>query len=309
MIEAARAKNVIKAALVLAAMIVFAASCIQQAQKSSVPVTSSETPEIPPARVADTTFKSFSHSVPEHKQFVCASCHQREGRALNMEYAGHDSCIGCHFNQFTNADQVICAVCHTAAPPAMKTFPAKFIEGFNMKFDHAAHMQGKGRPADGCAACHSPSGPGESILIGFQSHSTCYACHTAESKIGSCSVCHQVAPYSRTVQSNYSFRAIFRHGDHTARQGVSCSECHSVIAGAPNSRQVTNISILEHRTSPGNNCLQCHNGRRAFTGNNPLDVASCTKCHKGSNFGKLPPDTATDTPAAEAPKTPDAVPK
>ena len=37
-----------------------------------------------------------------------------------------------------------------------------------------------------------PSGPGQSILIGFQAHSTCYACHTAESKIGSCSVCHQL---------------------------------------------------------------------------------------------------------------------
>ncbi len=300
--------------LLLASLMIFAASCLKQAGRT-VPVTSADTPEPAPVRLADTAFKTFSHGIEEHKQFACSSCHQREGRSLKMDYAGHESCIGCHFNQFTSQDQLICAICHAdmkASPPTMKTFPAQFIEGFNMKFDHAAHIQGKGRPANGCAACHLPSGPGQSILIGFQAHATCYACHTAESKIGSCSVCHQIGPYSRTVQSNYSFRAIFRHGDHTARQGVSCNECHSVIAGAPNSRQVTNIAILEHRTSPGNNCLSCHNGSRAFTGNNPLDVNSCTRCHRGTGPSKIEspklPNAADSTPANVA-KTPEAIPK
>ena len=262
-----------------------------------MPLTASETPEPMPERVSTKTFEAFSHKIPEHQQFACTSCHQREGSSLKMEYAGHDSCIGCHLNQFTDKDQVMCSICHKdtkAVPPSMNAFPVKFVEGFNMKFDHAAHETGKGRPADGCAHCHTPSGPGQTIPIGFTAHNDCFSCHTAESNIGSCTVCHQLGPYNRTLQSEYNFKAIFRHGDHSARQGVSCNECHNVIAGAPNARQVTDITILEHRTTPGNNCLSCHNGRRAFTGNNPLDVNSCTRCHKGMGSSKLPPDTFTE---------------
>ncbi|MEP6787061.1 MAG: cytochrome c3 family protein [Acidobacteriota bacterium] len=292
-----RSKNILKAVFLFVAVTALAASCIRQEQRTSMPLTASETPEPLPARESNKTFEAFSHKIPEHQQFACDSCHRREGSSLEMKYAGHDSCIGCHLNQFTDKDQVICAICHKdtkATPPSMNTFPVKFIEGFNMKFDHAAHETGKGRPADGCAHCHNPSGPGQSIPIGITAHNDCYSCHTAESKIGSCTVCHQIGPYNRTTQSEYNFKAIFRHGDHTARQGVSCNECHNVIAGASNARQVTDITILEHRTTPGNNCLSCHNGRRAFTGNNPLDVNSCTRCHKGMGSSKLPPGTFTE---------------
>ena len=297
--DSARLKNAIKAGLLFAALLIFAASCIQQGQKTEVPLTAAETPEPLAVRVSDSNFQAFSHKIPEHKQFDCVSCHRREGKSKELTYAGHDSCIGCHLNQFitnktTDQNRAMCSICHDKLetdPPTIRAFPVKFIEGFNMKFDHAAHASGKGRPPAGCASCHSPSGSGESIPAGISTHNNCYSCHTPESKIGSCSVCHQLAPYARTLQSQYNFKAIFRHGDHTARQGVSCDECHSVAAGAPQSRQVTNITILEHRTTPGNNCLSCHNGRRAFTGNNPLDVGSCTRCHTGSGFGKLPPDT------------------
>jgi c(7)-type cytochrome triheme protein len=294
MTNSVRSKNVIRALLVFGAVAAFAAGCLKQEPRTSVPLTASETPEPMPERVSNKTFEAFSHKIPEHQQFACTSCHQRQGSSLKMDYAGHDSCIGCHLNQFTDRDQVMCAICHKdtkSVPPSMNAFPVKFIEGFNMKFDHSAHDNGKGRPPEGCSSCHDSSGPGKTIPVGFQAHTNCFGCHTAESKIGSCTVCHQLGPYNRTLQSEYGFKAIFRHGDHSSRQGVSCNECHNVIAGAPNARQVTNISILEHRTTPGNNCLSCHNGRRAFTGNNPLDVNSCTRCHKGMGSSKLPPDT------------------
>jgi c(7)-type cytochrome triheme protein len=298
----ARPKTTLKAALFVAALIVFAASCIQQQKKTDVTLTAAETPEPPVVNVSDSSFSKFDHSVAEHKQFECNSCHRREANSRELEFAGHDSCVGCHLSQFTNPGErpAMCAICHDkmdVTPPTMKTFPAKFIEGFNMKFDHAAHETGKGRPAQGCAHCHSPSGPGQSIPIGIATHNNCFGCHTPETKIGSCATCHALAPYNRTTQSEYAFKAIFRHQDHTARQGVSCNECHNVIAGAPNSRQVSNIQILEHLTGPGNNCAQCHNGRRAFTGNNPLDVNSCTRCHKGLGGAGLPPGTKTDEPA------------
>src|SRR5437016_10008844 len=159
-----RSKKMLKALLVFGVLTTFAASCIQQAEKTRVPVTSSETPGPIPARVSTKTFEAFSHKTPEHQQFACDTCHQREGRSLKIELAGHESCIGCHLNQFTNRDdqaKVICAICHSntkSDSPPVKTFPATFIEGFNMKFDHAAHVQGKGRPADGCTSCHKPTG-------------------------------------------------------------------------------------------------------------------------------------------------------
>ena len=299
--NSSRAKNLLKALLVFGTLTAFAASCIQQSQRANVTITSSETPDPAPERVSTKTFQAFSHRIREHKQFACTTCHQREGRSLKIEFAGHESCIGCHLNQFTSReDQVMCSICHSnlkSDSPPVKTFPATFIEGFNMKFDHAAHTQGRGRPANGCASCHNPSGPGQTIPAGFQAHTTCYACHTAESKIGSCNVCHQIAPYSRTLQSNYSFKFIFRHGDHTERQGVSCNECHAVSTGTAQSRQVSMIALKEHNVGPGNNCFSCHNGSRAF-GSDVNTMTTCTRCHKGSGFKTVPGSTGDNAAPA-----------
>jgi len=283
-------KQLLKALLICVAIAIFAASCIEQAAKTPVTLTASETPDPVPQRASDKTFKAFSHKIAEHQQFECNSCHQREGRSRDLEYTGHESCIGCHLNQFTSQEPTMCAICHKdlkANPPTMQNFPVTFVEGFNMKFDHGAHDSGAGRPPEGCASCHRSSGAGKTIPAGFQAHATCYTCHTAESKIGQCNVCHELAPYSRTPQSRYVFKAVFRHDDHSAAQGVTCAECHNVRPGAPQSRQVTNISAQEHNGA-GNNCATCHNGTRAFGGNGANDFANCARCHKGSGFDMLP---------------------
>lgn len=283
------ASNFVKA-LILTAAGLFAASCLQQAARTPVPLTSSEIPEPAAVKVSDKAFKEFNHKIDEHKEFECASCHRREGAKLDMEFAAHDSCVGCHFGQFAANDPVICAICHSdlsGTDPGMKDFPKKFNEGWNMKFDHAAHDRGDGRPKEGCVACHLPQGPGKSIPVDFQAHTTCYACHTAESEISSCSVCHELAPYSRTPQSRYVFKSAFSHADHGPRQGVSCNECHTVRAGAPQGRQVTNIVAKQHNVAAGNNCVSCHNGKRAF-GDDPISMTTCTRCHSGSGFNMLP---------------------
>ncbi len=290
-----------KAALLIAAAAVFAVSCMQQANKVDVTLTSAETPEPIAVRTSDSTFEEFSHTIPEHKEFECISCHAREGRSRELEFAGHESCVGCHIGQFINnsvADQnrAMCSICHASLDskePPMKPFPTRFNEGFNMKFDHAVHNRGEGRPPNGCASCHSPAGAAQSIPVGIASHNNCYTCHTPDSKIASCSVCHELAPYRRTLPSQYNFKAIFRHGDHTGRQGVSCDECHTVVAGPGQGRQVRNINVLQHRAAPGADCLSCHNGRRAFTGNDPFAVQTCTRCHTGS-IGALPSDTVPE---------------
>lgn len=297
--------KLLKTVIVATAAAIFAGACLRMADRTPVPLTSADTPDPVPVRASQSSFEDFSHKIPEHQQFACDTCHRREAGAIKSEFGGHESCIGCHLNQFIDRDdkqRVMCAICHSdvgSDPERIKAFPAKFKEGFNMRFDHAAHDSGAGRPAAGCTACHNASGAGYTIPVGIDAHSDCYGCHTPESKIGSCSICHQLGPYTRTTQSSYRFPAIFTHGDH---RGIGCNECHNVVAGAPNARQVTMIAILQHRTSPGNNCLQCHNGRRAFTGNNPTDIRSCARCHGGAAYSLLPEGTYSDgAPEAPAP--------
>src|SRR5881392_1578503 len=97
-----RNRNTSKAALILAALVVFAASCMQQQKKTEVTLTAAETPEPPVVNISDTTFSKFSHTIEEHKRFDCVSCHRRDAKSKDLEFAGHDSCVGCHLSQFTN---------------------------------------------------------------------------------------------------------------------------------------------------------------------------------------------------------------
>src|SRR5687768_10888311 len=172
-----RRKTFLKAIIILLAVAALAVSCIKQAEKTPVTITSSETPGTLPVRVSDRTFKAFSHTIPEHKEFECNSCHRREGSSLDLEFAGHDSCVGCHISQFTNPDQqTMCTICHAdmkAVPPTMQEFPTRFVEGFNMKFVHAAHVSGEGRPPEGCASCHESAGAAKTLPVGIRAHSTC----------------------------------------------------------------------------------------------------------------------------------------
>lgn len=300
-----RPKQLFKSLLIFGALAVFAASCIKQADRLQPPVTSSDTPDAVPARVSSKTFNEFSHKVPEHLQFECNSCHQREQGGINSQLGGHESCIGCHMNEWIAEEQMICSICHTdlnSKDPPVKAFPVKFSEGFNTVFQHGDHDSGAGKPANGCASCHEPSGRSQTIQSGFETHAACYECHNPENKSmpadknDSCNVCHKIAPYIRTLPSQYSPKIIFSHNDHTRE---SCLDCHKVKARASQGRQVTHIATLEHVTTPGDNCLQCHiNGGRAFTGNNPANL-NCNKCHKGMVI-TLPAGTYSDT-AEEAP--------
>ncbi|MEO8650427.1 MAG: cytochrome c3 family protein [Acidobacteriota bacterium] len=289
-----RRVNLIKAFVIFFTACALAAGCLKRGAETPVTITSSETPEPAKERNSTSNFSAFSHNIPEHKQFECVSCHRRESgpiqTAVKLELAGHDSCIGCHLNQFTDPKSAMCTICHQdmqSTPPSVRVFPARFLEGFNMKFDHAAHSRGEGRPAEGCVACHERAGPGKSIPAGVQAHTTCYTCHTPETKIGSCNTCHELAPYSRTPSSRYAFRAVFSHTDHGTPQGVSCNECHDVRAGAGQGRQVTLPFVNGHRKAAGyaTSCHSCHNNVRAF---GDADFANCKRCHTGSGFDMFP---------------------
>lgn len=285
-----KSKNTIKALFVIAALSFFAVSCLKQnADKAEVAITAKDRDVSAAPAVLVKNYGTFLHSVPEHDEINCDSCHKRESSSNKLEFPVHDSCISCHLSEFTNTGSGICAMCHDelkSMPATMKPFPVRFNEQFNMKFDHAAHMKGDAAPPEGCAACHQPQGAAKTIPSGIGSHTTCFVCHTAESEIGSCSFCHESAPYQRTIATRTIFKAAFSHADHTFRQGISCADCHSVKAGAPQSKQVISPVGVQHFSAPAAvSCRTCHNDKRAF---GEQDFANCKRCHDGPGFDMFP---------------------
>ncbi len=245
---------------------------------------------VPAATAQGGGFTNFSHTLPAHSGVACASCHQRAGNSPQPSLPGHKSCTSCHFQQFVTAGQPICTICHTnveSSNPPVKGFPS--LKSFNVRFDHAQHTTGGGRPEQGCAACHTSARRGVALTIpaGLAAHQNCYQCHTPGAQSGgrdisSCGACHAPGGYRRTPADSRAFRVSFSHATHGPRQGLSCAECHGVRAGAPQSRQVTSPRPTQHFASGrAQSCMTCHNNRRAFGGD---DFADCKRCHKGPTF-------------------------
>jgi hypothetical protein len=192
----------------------------------------------------------------------------------------------------------MCVICHTdvnSGNPPLKSFPSKFKESFNVKFDHSQHMSGSARPPSGCAACHSRVGARPAALgipTSISAHNQCYTCHKPDSKsqsgrdIGSCGVCHDQKSFARTTTNARAFRFAFSHAKHGSGQRLGCSDCHRLTPGAPQARQVSSPAPLEHFASTrGMACLTCHSGKRSFGGD--LAFKDCRRCHTSASF-KMP---------------------
>jgi c(7)-type cytochrome triheme protein len=243
-----------------------------------------------PARAQEPSgdFSKFLHSRPNHARMPCLLCHRRESNSIRPNLpgaSGHVPCSGCHAQQFANSESPICTICHTdVRSGAVKPFPR--LKSFRVNFDHARHLNMGGVS---CATCHRPSRGGAALTIpaGFSAHSTCYACHTPRAKSGgrdisSCGTCHKLGGYSRTPTSMPAFRMNFSHAKHSAAQKLSCSDCHQVRAGLPQRRQVTAPEPANHHASGrSQSCMTCHNGKRAFGGD---DFSVCTRCHTGTRW-------------------------
>ncbi|MFN2514181.1 MAG: cytochrome c3 family protein [Pyrinomonadaceae bacterium] len=100
--------------------------------------------------------------------------------------------------------------------------------------------------------------------------------------MASCGVCHEQRSFARTSTNSRAFRFAFSHSKHGPRQRLACADCHSLIAGAPQSRQVSSPATAEHFPLGRMNCLTCHNGRRSFGGD--LAFKDCRRCHTGQTF-------------------------
>ena len=236
-----------------------------------------------------TDYSEFKHENPQHARLPCLLCHRRENNSARPTLPGksnHAPCAGCHVQQFNNSDGPMCAICHTDAQSGkLKSFPR--LSSFNMKFAHARHVRMRNVR---CATCHQPlrGGVAVSIPSGFNAHTTCFVCHTpnaesGEKDISSCGVCHQLGRHGRMPTSAAAFRVGFSHAKHDTSEGLSCNECHRVRAGgATRHLQVSAPQPLNHHASSGAfSCMSCHNGKRAFGGD---DFSVCKRCHAGNSW-------------------------
>lgn len=249
-----------------------------------------------PAQGPDLDYTNFKHTSQRHASLACTSCHERAGdNSATPRFPGHKACTACHLAQFVTPNVPMCVICHAdvnSSNPPLKSFPSKFKESFNVKFDHAQHMTGSARPQNGCSACHGRLGGRAAALgipTGISAHNQCYICHTPSSKssggreMASCGVCHDERPFSRTSTNARSFRFSFSHAKHSSAQRLACSDCHLLSAGLPQSRQVGSPSATEHfPAARGMTCLTCHNGKRSFGGD--LAFKDCRRCHSGGSF-------------------------
>jgi c(7)-type cytochrome triheme protein len=252
----------------------------------------------PAAQDQNLDFSKFRHDSDKHRSLGCGDCHQRASdNSVRPSYdgkaslPGHHACTKCHDQFVTDPNSPMCYICHTTLENGqhpVKDFPG--LLSFNARFDHAQHNTGGARPANGCAACHTPSGrraAAMSIPAHLNAHAQCYTCHTPNAQSGgrdiaSCGVCHQLGSYTRTGTGARAFAVSFSHATHGRRQGLNCADCHNLRAGAAQRLQVTSTRPLQHFGSGrAQTCMTCHNGRRAFGDQN---FNECAKCHKGTTF-------------------------
>jgi c(7)-type cytochrome triheme protein len=267
--------------LLLASAVLFMAFVVDPASHSA------QGPEV--------DYSKFLHNSQKHASLGCNSCHQRTDNSAAPKFPGHSACQNCHIGQFTTPQIPMCTICHidvNGNRPPLKNFATSFKEGFNVKFDHAQHMQGAAKPPAGCNGCHAGlvnRGFGLSIPANIEAHNVCYTCHKPDAKsnvgreIASCGVCHGQSAYTPTSVNSRVFRYSFSHARHGSKEKLTCEDCHRATAGLQQTRQVSSPGPFEHfPTGRGANCATCHNGKRAFGGD--LGFSSCKRCHTGTSF-------------------------
>jgi len=243
---------------------------------------SGSSPAVATEAVGSEDYSTFSHGNTAHSRLPCLLCHRREGNSAQpVRSVGHTPCAGCHQQQFSQSRGAICTICHEnieAGNRAAKPFPS--LKSFNMVFDHSRHKDVS------CAKCHKPDrkGMAQSIPSGLSAHNTCFECHGARAQvagrdISSCVTCHKPGSYQSTPEWSRAYSVSFSHAKHAAGIAISCSQCHSVRAGAVN--EVSSPApLMHHVSSRAQSCMTCHNNKRAFG----EDFASCKRCHQGQTF-------------------------
>lgn len=226
-------------------------------------------------------YSRFQHASEYHARLPCLVCHRRNDNSARMQFPGaakHAPCAGCHVKQFADSGNAICTICHdNAQSGSLKAFPR--LKSFGVKFEHTVH-------GGNCAGCHRSARGGVALTIpsGPSAHVTCFQCHgpnarSGERDISSCGLCHESGRLSRASQNARAFRVGFSHADHNQNERLACSACHRAVTGG-GARDITAPQPLNHHARQGSlSCMSCHNGKRAFGGD---DFSVCKRCHQGS---------------------------
>ena len=198
----------------------------------------------------------------------------------------HLPCAGCHAQQFANSSGPMCSdLSHGCAIGKLKPFPR--LSSFNMKFDHARHMRmGECWLRDLSSTFAWRRGDVNSG--GLQRSYNLLSLSHAERKVGRARYFFlRQSVINRAVmlacrQRRAAFRVGFSHAKHDKSEGLTCNECHRVRAGVARRLQVSAPQPLNHHASPGAfSCMSCHNGKRAFGGD---DFSVCKRCHTGNTW-------------------------
>ncbi len=203
-------------------------------------------------------YSKFSHDVPEHKKKECAECHKfpssnwekvrPEGEAIPdiTDYPKHDSCVGCHRQQFFSGPKpAICTNCHTNPGPrdsSRHPFPnprelydespkgKRSFSAFAVNFPHEMHVAMMGS---------NTVSPDRSIFakVGFRK--------TVQSE--TCAMCHQVLKPQGDGEEEYVTKPPEKLGDaFWLKKGTfmsapvghtQCFTCHSADGGLSPSPQ------------------------------------------------------------------------
>lgn len=237
---------------------------------------------VPLCGYAQTDFSKFQHTNPNHSRLPCLLCHRRTDNSATPQMPGkpnHLPCTGCHQQQFANSSSPICTICHTNVQAGtVKAFPP--LRSFDMRFSHAQHS------SNACNTCHSPSRGGVALSIPSRTsaHNTCFSCHKPDAQangknISSCGTCHQPGTFRRTPEFARGFRVGFSHAKHDSSEGLRCNDCHRARAGL--SPMSAPAPLNHHAPARASSCMTCHNGKRAFGGD---DFTTCVKCHRGDSW-------------------------
>jgi len=271
--------------LLLAGFIVFVLGLIVDVEYSDwhVHASASSIDVLPGPQAGNIDFSKFKHDNKMHARLPCLLCHKRESNIAQPTMPGgtkHLPCTGCHAQEFTNASSPVCLICHSE-PASGKLKPFPRLESFGMRFDHKTHIA-LGQTS--CDTCHRPARGGIALTIpaGVGGHTTCFGCHEPNAQangrnISSCGTCHQPGLGRSDSTNAAAFRVGFRHDKHDRTEGLTCAQCHKVRTGQD---QVTAPQPLNHHASArAFSCMSCHNGKRAFGGD---DFSVCKRCHTGT---------------------------
>lgn len=226
-----------------------------------------------PQRIVDSVATiGFSFDHQNHSRVSCESCHNNASgnkmTAINvgMHSGSVNNCATCHngnkaFGANTFRD---CRQCHQEVAGA---------KSFGVPFDHADHAK------TNCATCHKPTSANFSIPNGQNAHNTCFQCHSPNKPgptftSSKCFSCHQVNGSNDITAASVTIDGNFTHTKHKSFNCATCHESSKGVMAAP--------TVAMHKeTKATQTCATCHNGQKAFGGDN---FTNCKLCHTTGNF-------------------------